>query len=296
MKNHTVDTKHSRLLFTSHCSGQAIIEFLVAAIVLVPLFLLVPMIGKYLDMKQATIAASRQLAFECTVRYDDCADLNGHPSFADEIRTRFYAGDRAAVLTNDRPVSDAINAGQGNPLWVNRRGEPLLENYADVGIVADAHDIEPGSSVVSSVLEFGPSLFGLELERGLFDARVQVNLSKANGGTSFTDQLDSLAMNMQFHTAILTNAWDASGPGGRSDRCHPERNTVAGRVSEVALCLPPYEVADAAYLIASVAIEDLSGPIQSNSDEFNFHDFIDERWVDRVPTTPDPVGYPRLKQ
>lgn len=283
---------HRRLAST--CSGQALIEFLVAALALVPLFLLVPMLGKYLDIKQATIAASRKLAFECTVRYQDCNDLNAHPSFADEIRTRFYAGDRAQVLSSDRQVSEAISAGQGNPLWVDRKGRPLLENYNDLGIRTDASDIDPGSGLVGSALKVGPGLFGLQLERGLFNARVQVKLSQKNGGKSFQDQLDALALKMQFHTAILTNAWDANGPGGRKDRCHPERNTVAGRVSEVGLCLPEYRISDAAYTIAAVAIEDLSGPLQPNSGSFNFHDFIDERWVERVPTT-DPVGYPRLK-
>jgi hypothetical protein len=34
-------------------------------------------------------------------------------------------------------------------------------------------------------------------------------------------------------------------------------------------------------------------PVESNADRFNFHDFMDERWADRVPVS-DPVHYPRL--
>jgi len=44
--------------------GQALVEALVAALVLVPLALLAVLLGKFQSMQQATIAASRTLAFE----------------------------------------------------------------------------------------------------------------------------------------------------------------------------------------------------------------------------------------
>jgi hypothetical protein len=275
-------------------SGQAIIEFLVAGLVLIPLFLLMPLIGKYLDIKQTTIAASRKLAFECTVRYADCGSLGGNPSFADEIRMRFFSGDQSPVLTNDYPSQDAIEAGQGDPLWVDTKGTPLLERYSDVGIKADAGTVDPGGNVVSQLLNAGPGLFGLDLTAGLFDARVQTNLSTTSGGTDFLTQLNSLILKMQFHTAILTNAWTADGPGGSGDKCHPDSNTVIGRVSQVGLCLAPYQAADAAYLPASTVVLPLAGMFESNVDSFHFHDFMTPAWVDTVPTT-DSVGYPRLQ-
>ncbi len=69
---------------------------------LVPLFLLIPLIGNYLDIKQATVAASRKLAFECTFRYADCANIGSNRSFADEIRMRFFAGDTSPL--DDAPA------------------------------------------------------------------------------------------------------------------------------------------------------------------------------------------------
>jgi hypothetical protein len=275
-------------------SGQAIVEFLVAALVLIPLFVLMPLVGKYLDIKQATIAASRKLAFECTVRYADCSNIAGNPSFANEIRMRFFAGDQSPVLTNDLPTQDALQPGQGNPLWVDNRGRPLLENYSDVGIKADASDIDPGGGLVTSLLNAGPDTFGLNLKQGLFNARVQAQLSKQNGGTDFLTQLNSLFLKMQFHTAIMTNAWTANGPGSSGDKCQPDKNTVIGRVSQVGLCLTPYQVADAAYLPASAVILPIAGALESNVDSFHFHDFMTPAWVDAVPTT-DSVGYPRLQ-
>ncbi len=274
--------------------GQAIIEFLTAGLVLIPLFLLIPLIGKYLDIKQTTIAASRKLAFECTVRYADCSNLAGNPSFADEIRVRFFSGDRSPVLTNDYPAQDAIGAGQGNPLWVDNQGKSLLENYSNVGIEADAKNVDVDGALVGGLLKAGPGSFGLDLEKGLFDARVQANLSPTRGGADFLTQLNSLVLKMQFHTAILTNAWTADKPGAAGDKCQPDKNTVIGRVSQVGLCLAPYKVADAAYLPASAVVIPIAGILETNVNRFEFHDFMTPAWVDAVPTT-DSVGYPRLQ-
>lgn len=285
---------HSNRTARRREDGQAIIEFLVAALAMVPLFILIPLIGKYLDMKHSSIAASRALAFECTVRYEDCADLNRHPSFADEIRMRFFAGNAQSVLSNDRPERDEV--AMGNPLWVDRRGRPLLERYSDVGVRADARTLSTPGALRTASNFFGPGRMGLEMERGLFDARVQVNVAARDGGADFLSQLDSLALNMQFHTAVLTDAWSARDPGRRGDRCNPERRTVAGRASEASLCMIEVRGLDQTiYLPGATLVEPLSRVLlESNAGDFDFHDFMDGRFSDRVPTS-DPVGFPRLQ-
>jgi hypothetical protein len=277
-------------------TGQALVEFLVAAIVIVPLFILLPLLGKYHDVKQSSIAASRKLAFECTVRYEDCASLNSNPAFADEIRTRFYAGNREPVLSNDRPGADALANANGNPLWRDRAGRPLLERYSDVGIRADARNVNPGAASLANVAGIGPDGFGLDLRRGAFDARVQVALSRQNGGQNFLNQLDSLALTMQFHTAILTNAWDASGPGTGGHRCQPNSNTVAGRTSEQALCYGPFPTMDAGHNVLVLLMTPLG--IFENNDigEFDFHRFVDAEFADDVPRQGDHGGFPRTER
>ena len=281
--------------------GQALIEFLVVALVLVPMFLLIPLLGKYLDMKQSAIAASRTLAFECTVRYEDCANLNANTSFADEIRRRFFSGNGTDVLTNDRPAQDVIGAGTGNALWVDRQGRPLLERYSDVGIVADAKTLNMGGSLVGTISNnVGPGLFGLQLDRGMFDGRVQANVASQNGGSDFISQLDSLGVKMQFHTAILTDAWTAKGPGSSGDLCNTASGSVIGRISPAmsgqcsAAVDVPLKVADVAYLPASAVVIPLAAMFESNVSSFNFHDFLDQPFVDLVPTS-DPTAYPRLQ-
>lgn len=54
--------------------GQALTEFLIcASFVLIPMFLIVPMFGKYIDMRHATIEAARYEAWEYSVWYSaDC--------------------------------------------------------------------------------------------------------------------------------------------------------------------------------------------------------------------------------
>jgi hypothetical protein len=291
-------TRHPpRVRWSSAQTGQAIIEFLVAALVLIPLFLLTPLIGKYLDIKQSTIAASRKLAFECTVRYADCSNMAADPSFAGEIRLQFFSGDTDPDLTNDRPAQDAIAQGQGDPLWVDNQGKPLLEKYSDVGIEADASNITPFGNLLTDLANAGPSTFGLNLSQGLFNARVQTQLSTTSGNANFLTQLNSMALKMQFHTAVMTNAWTANGPGAQGDKCDPGKNTVIGRVSQPALCLAPYKVADAAYLPATALVKVIGntpGMTESNVNNFNFHDFMTPAWVDLVPTT-DAVGYSRLQ-
>jgi len=276
--------------------GQAMVEFLVAALVIVPLFILVPLLGKYLDLKHNSIAASRKLAFECTVRYEDCAALNSNPAFADEIRMRFFSGNDTDVLSNDRPPADEIAVGEGSKLWVDRQGRPLLERYSDVGIRTDAHNVDPGVAAAANVPGIsGPNRFGLDLRRGLFDGRVQVRIARNNGGRNFLNQLDSLALNMQFHTAVLTDAWTARGPGSRGDTCHPERGTVVGRSSDAALCASMLRALDnSAYQAAQLLVLPLSIMEDNNIRDFEFHDFMDGNFADDVPID-DSVGYPRTE-
>lgn len=276
-------------------SGQAIVEFLVSCLVMIPLFLLIPLLGKYIDMKQTTIAASRKLAFECTVRYDDCADLSANASFADEIRTRFFAGTDQELVSNDKPSDDVAVAAETNPFWTDRKGAALLEKFSDVGVKADAKDLTLGGSSAVGILGFAPEQFGLDLKKGLFDARVQVQIAGGQTATDFMSQLDSLKVKMQFHTTVLTNSWAAKGPGSRADQCNPQSATVVGRSSVASLCLPGMALLDStAYAPATdvmIPLVDFIG--ESNAGNFQFHDFMNQGFVDRVPMGNDSSGYKR---
>ena len=69
--------------------GQALLEFLVIAAALVPLFLMLPMIAKYQDIAHSTLIASRYAAFDDMVR--NAAQNKQKPieQLQDEVRRRF---------------------------------------------------------------------------------------------------------------------------------------------------------------------------------------------------------------
>ncbi|MCX7272041.1 MAG: hypothetical protein NTV19_02270, partial [Burkholderiales bacterium] len=71
--------------------GQALLESFVALLALVPLLLAVLWLGRVLALRQASIEASRLLAFECTVRPQACADPAAQARLADEARRRVFS-------------------------------------------------------------------------------------------------------------------------------------------------------------------------------------------------------------
>ena len=211
--------------------GQALVETLVAALVLVPLALLAILLGKFQSMQQATIAASRTLAFECTVRPGACANGVSQAALTEEVRRRHFGRIDREVLSHDT-ITDPAPAAERNPLWVDRRGRPLLERFADVGVALALPRFDAGRSTAlgrtgsgaASLLDrlAGPARFGLSISGGLVDARVRVRVSPAEAGNEQLARLDSLPLSMQARTAVLFDAWNASGPyGSAAGRVEP---------------------------------------------------------------------------
>jgi hypothetical protein len=117
-----------RLIY--RCRGQAMTEFVVsAAFVLVPLFILVPIIGKYVDMKHTAIQTARYEAWEYTAHYESLGDeSSGFNSVAgskkpvkpvghlrDESRRRFFVENDASLNTGGD--SAGIGSSEVKPLW-----------------------------------------------------------------------------------------------------------------------------------------------------------------------------------
>ena len=114
-------------------SGQALVEFLIAAtLVLIPLFLVVPLLGKYLDMKATAIQAARYAAWERTVWYghaDWTAAQKTDIQIQQEIQRRFFS-DAATAKLQDTDKNSTGWAGSGpKPLWRDRAGNPMLVTY-----------------------------------------------------------------------------------------------------------------------------------------------------------------------
>ena len=123
-------------------SGQAMTEFsIVAAFVLVPLFLMVPMMGKFLDMKASAIQASRYAAWERTVWHGNSTWAEGEKSDLEietEIKRRFFSDTaEAALISTDMSEPDA----DIKPMWNDHEGTSML----DTSTAAQSTGQTPGS-------------------------------------------------------------------------------------------------------------------------------------------------------
>ena len=155
---------------TRHSSGQAMTEFLIAAaFVLMPLFVFVPMLGKYIDFKHAAIQAARYQAWEYTVWYDDVdkRDIldnfnSGDSSFVMPEKTMDTTRNEAHVRTMStvgrfspddlnadafgsiRPIAsgDAGATYAANTLWTDYRGLPFFNGTTTIN-EAETDDATP---------------------------------------------------------------------------------------------------------------------------------------------------------
>jgi hypothetical protein len=138
--------------------GQSMTEFLVALAALLPLFLAVNYAGRYADVQQTAVQASRYATMQRTFLQPGLADAR----VADQMRARFFVH---GVARNDgRLQTDdtAANADgrSATPLWRDVAGAPLLAgrrldnditlNYAatplNAGAIARSMDLMTSSA------------------------------------------------------------------------------------------------------------------------------------------------------
>jgi len=115
-------------------------EMVVALIALVPLFLLISLMGKYIDIKHATIQAARYEAWEYTVWYAGQADRPMGYSRSQpmkplgrtrkEARQRFLSATSLPIASSDSSGWDNIAA---NPLWTDHTGQRLYTGAGETG-------------------------------------------------------------------------------------------------------------------------------------------------------------------
>jgi len=271
--------------------GQALVEMLVALVALVPLFFGTIWIAKLVDLRQSTIAAARTLAFECTVRPAACADGAPDPALAAETRRRFFAA-HGRVIASDDAAAGPVTAGVGRSTWTDRDARPLLERFEDVTLNSgrerfdsplafagsSAERVFPGAVRVISDLA-GPGRFGLDLQGGFVTASVQARVSASRPRGGWVAGLRSEPLTVRARLAVLTDAWNASGPYG------PAADSVESRV-EAGAALPWIEPGiDIGWLAVRglLAVADAIG-LESTAGELRWR----ETDVDRVP--PDRLG------
>ena len=163
-------------------SGQAMTEFIISAsFFLIPLFLGLSLIAKYIDIKQANVQAARYQAWEYTVwfandtergiDYNSGTISNGgevsggftafelpekNTAFTRaESKRRFYSNPGNEDSTLAISASDGLTGWQSshaNPLWKDHTGMPLYNGADGTGSVLTSSTETPTLPIVGDVM------------------------------------------------------------------------------------------------------------------------------------------------
>ena len=196
--------------------GQALVEFLVLALVLLPLFFLMPMIAKYQDLAHATQMASRYVAFEAMTRNDGASSWKPQAQLAQEARRRFFSNSEAPIKTNDGAGN--FSAHQ-NPFWRSPGQQALIEDVGrDVTLhfgpgagLAHANGFSPGADGLPFNLAHTAQQLGLQ-EPGIYTAQVDVALLNLPADLKNHAPFDRINLTIKRHTSVLVDPWAAQDP------------------------------------------------------------------------------------
>jgi hypothetical protein len=196
--------------------GQALTEFLVVALAIIPLMLLIPMIAKYQDVSNSTQLASRYVAFEATQFNDTVNAFKSEADLANEVRRRFYSNTDAPIKTGD--VAGDFKAHQ-NLFWRDPKGGTLLKPFDEItvsfGTDTKTTHQEGFKSISNESISFGtssvPSMMGLG-SRGVYRANVSVPLVNLPEGIKSFEPFDKINLSMTRQTSIAFDHWAARSP------------------------------------------------------------------------------------
>lgn len=256
---------------SAKCDGQALTEFLVLAVALIPIYLLIPMIAKYQDISHAVQLASRYVAFEATIRNDTLNAWKTEGQLAGEVRRRFFGNSDAPIKTND--IAGNFLADQ-NLFWRGPDGAPLIKNFdTDVSVsfgpgggpahsdaFTPASDGAPFHSIIAALGVDTANELNLK-SRGIYTSNVTVKLANLPAGLKHYQPFDTIDLAMTRHTSILIDGWQAKDP-----------NDVQSRIATAKLVPGTTLAATAPVVNASISIVEvgqMSGPRLGKLDFWN---------------------------
>jgi hypothetical protein len=185
--------------FASRQRGQSTVEFVVLALVLTPLFIAVPLVGKYIDLINAAESASRYVAFEAMAR-NSASSWKSDAELATEVRRRFFSNPGAPIKTGDVAGDFAAHR---NPMWTDHTGRPFMSRFAeDVGVrtqVDNRNALTFDTGIASAM--------GLS-ERNWYTASVTVRTAVIPEFAPF----DAAGLTISRRTVLLADAWTARNP------------------------------------------------------------------------------------
>jgi hypothetical protein len=175
--------------------GQSTVEFVVLALVLTPLFIAVPLVGKYIDLMNATESASRYVAFEAMAR-NSASSWKTDAELAAEVRRRFFSNADAPIKTGDVAGDFAAHR---NPMWTDHTGRPFMSRFADdVGVRTQ---VDSRNALAAATLA---DPLGLS-ERNWYTASVTVRTAAIPEFVPF----NAAGLTISRRTVLLADGWTA---------------------------------------------------------------------------------------
>ena len=211
--------------------GQALTEFIVLSLVLVPIFLLLPMIGKYQDIAHQAQMASRYAAFDAMIDNGTTAPWKPEAQLADEVRRRFFTNPDAPIKTLD-VAGETDN--YHNPMWVDPAGKYLIDKLSAIQVTYG-----PGYSATHTSGFSGGAdgnSFALKSPLGLkaqhvYTANVSVKLANLTGGVRALQPFDAINLSLTRRTSLVFDPWRAGGPAQVQNRLHSDALMPASPMS-----------------------------------------------------------------
>lgn len=204
--------------------GQAMTEFVIGTILfLMPLFLIIPMMGKYADVKASAAQTARYVAWERTVWYGGSSASVSWPgnskseaAIRNEARQRVTSFGRG-LANGDKNAGSFAQSGARN-MWRNRDQSVMLASYnaASIGTINNSSSPDIATGDVLDAIMVVASVLGFKLETNGFyngDAAISVttlpigtNLSGTNSG-----KFDPGVLTFRDKNVILSNTWSGNG-------------------------------------------------------------------------------------
>jgi hypothetical protein len=209
--------------------GNALTEFAVLAVVMVPAIASVPMLGKLADVNQSAAQASRYSAWERTV------SDNGQKSDTElttEVRNRFFASPDILIESAREELSDS-----GNNFWgtfPDHSGvTKSLVSYSENSITVQTSNKEIPNVLAASLSEgiesIGNAMSGLisdsewDLDgKGFYVAEVNLSIATNSSLTEGTDcsneASETVFSCVRSHNAIFVDSWESGSVGQTEER------------------------------------------------------------------------------
>jgi hypothetical protein len=185
-------------------------EFIIATLLLVPLFIGMTLLARYLDIRSSTVQAARYAAFERATRLNALSDV----AMGNQVRDRLFTFSDAALRSTD---GLAANAGwrNENPNWTDHSTSPERLIAAPGDITLRTRETSPPGTagqvatrlvdVIDDVSRISGSRFDVNT-RAFHEAQVSVKLADL---AALPAPLDRMNVTLTERTSLLADSWHA---------------------------------------------------------------------------------------